>query len=50
MTDVQYSTINYKVVEDVPSSGNYGANFNADHADQGSKTWTGTAFWNHDST
>ncbi len=50
MTDVQYSTINYKVVEDVPSSGNYGANFNAEHADQGSKTWTGTAFWNDDST
>ena len=50
MTDVQYSNLSYKVVEDVPSSNNWGANYDSDHTSNGSKSWTGTAFWNHDST
>ncbi len=49
MTDIQFSSMNYKVIEDVPSSNNWGSDVNTNHASQGSKTWTGTAFWNPDS-
>ena len=50
MTDIQFSSLSYKVVEDMPSSNNWGEDVNSNHSSQGSKTWTGTAFWNHDST
>ena len=50
MTDIQFSSMNYKVVEEVPSSNNWGSDINSNHSSQGSKTWIGTAFWNPDST
>ncbi len=39
MTDVQVATVNYHIIEDVPSSNNYPD----DPEDHGGDTWTGTA-------
>ncbi len=49
MTDVQYSTMTYNVVEDIPSSNNYPNNDDDEaEATHGGGSWSGTATYDHD--